>query len=67
MKKDKRINVRATQEMVDKLGGIKCFIGAISDSETLEFILEYITSNEIDFHKLRKYYQEDFSTLKTKN
>lgn len=65
MKRDRRINVRATEEMVDKLGGIKCFIGSISDSETLEFILEYITSNEIDFRKLRKYYKEEFSTLKT--
>lgn len=58
--RNKRINVRATDSMVDKLGGIKCFIGSISDSETLEFILDYITSNNVDFHKLRKYYQEEF-------
>lgn len=58
--RSKRINVRATDLMVDKLGGIKCFIGAISDSETLEFILDYITSNNVDFKNLRKYYQEEF-------
>lgn len=48
MKKDKRINVRANDEMLEKLQYIKnflCLVGdkeKYSDSEVIEIVLDYV-------------------------
>lgn len=65
MKKDKRINVRANSEMLDKLGAIRCYLNCISDSETLDVILEYIfTSN---FKEIKAFYDKEYKISHSKN
>ena len=45
--RNKRINVRATDSMVDRLKGIKAYLNSysyisLSDSEVLEVLLDYV-------------------------